>query len=148
MRESAKVLASLSSLAARKPVASDTKSIASATSLEVPVGMMPARTSAEVTGPVNIAHTKYTLTRSPLAQNPFNDPSDEEWPMQSDVEESIASPRPMSKFDDVDNAAQETQEDEEPESQQFEELEQEEQEVGNDREGDEKTEHLDSERAP
>lgn len=147
VRESAKVLANLSSLAARKTVVSDTKSIASATSLEVPVGMIPERTSVEGRGPVNSAHTKYTLNRSPLAQNPFNDPSDEEWLVQSDVEESVASPRSMSKVDDLDNAAQESHDDKEPELQQNEEPDQEEQEVEKDGEGDEKTEHLDAERA-
>lgn len=92
VRESAKVLAKFSSLAARKEVASDAKSRTSATSLEVPVGLASEQTSAEKRIPANNIHVNYTLGRSPLAQNPFNDPADEDWRTQSDAEESLKSP--------------------------------------------------------
>lgn len=148
VRESAKVLANLSSLAARKPVASDARSVASATSLEVPVGMLPETTSEEMGGPVNSSHIKYTLNRSPLAQNPFNDPADEEWPLQSDVEESIESSRPNSEFDDLNDQTQETQKDRAPEPLQGQEMEVcAGQEMEKDRDGDERPEQADSERA-
>lgn len=130
VRESAKVLASLSSLAARKPVASDTKSVASATSLEVPEGMIAERTGTETRGSTNSAYIKYTLNRSPLAQNPFNDPSDEEWPLQSDAEErtETESHRPTSEVDDSHDTLQE-----EPRSKQNERMEKSREGLENDR---------------
>lgn len=106
-RISAQGGANLSKVASRNTVASLAASVASATSLEVPVRLSPEEPSAEKRFPslakkdaiaetsdlVNNFPIEYTVRRSPLAQNPFLDPSDEDWPMRtnSDSEGSTRS---------------------------------------------------------
>ncbi|KAJ4393098.1 hypothetical protein N0V93_002305 [Gnomoniopsis smithogilvyi] len=92
VRESAKVLAKLNSLATRRKAASDAESTTSAASREVPIGLVSEQPEAEESSPANKVQKTYSLRRSPLAQNPFTDPTNEDWRVQSDAEESMESP--------------------------------------------------------
>lgn len=84
--------ASPRNLIPRKPVASYVKPMTSATSLEVPVGMVVEVPTSENKNQSIGLRRQYTVRRSPLAQNPFTDPSDEEWQVQVEAEKSIMSP--------------------------------------------------------
>lgn len=82
----------LKSVNSRKPVASDAKNVTSATSVEVPVGLIPERPSSGQSDQTSVLQRHYTVRRSPLAQNPFTDPSDEDWQGPSEAHDSIISP--------------------------------------------------------